>query len=148
MHLRQLDSMPLPAQSPHIFFTARPHSPLWHLALSTALSRNFSPLRCAGSVLSGFSPSSWQKEVGQGEKRKGEKSTPGNGKVWCCGVELSLVLDRLSLRGWSKCNRQLGKADKPQDREKIFSPCLAESSLPPYLLSLLPRPFPGQDHIA
>lgn len=57
------------------------------------------------------------------------------------GWSLSLNLDRLSLRGWLKCNRQVGKAGmdpgrRDLDKEKTFLPSPSMSSF------LAPPPLP------
>lgn len=51
-------------------------------------------------LLSGASPASWAKRVGQGGKQRGEKHAR-QGIAWCGEQLLSLALDRLSWRGWT-----------------------------------------------
>lgn len=92
------------------------------------------------------------REVGQGEKRREEKSMPGKGKAWWGAGLLSLALGRLSLRGCLKYNSQVAQAGINPGRrgpgeDKIFSPHLEESSLLSISSFLGLPPCPNQVHI-
>lgn len=115
------------------------HCPPWHCLprIGTVL--------CLALAFSGSSPSSWQEEWDKERNGGDRKAFQARGKHGRGAVESGF---RRTLRGWLKCNRQVGKAGRSSWDREIFSPHLAESSLlPTSFLSPPPLPKPSPHHL-
>lgn len=130
--------------SPRPVFSARTHSPPSHLAPpSLEISRRYLLWRCLPKGQR--SASFWLLSFLLG-KRNGTGREKARGKH-----DVEGALDRLSLSGWLKCKRQLGKAGMEPGRRgwdrEIFSPTWQELLSHPLLFSLLPFPCSHQVHV-